>query len=161
MFVDRDASWSIYAWICTTRLQPPHATYVAWKWLAYITHCHTSCLDIIVISIKTSRQSQNLQNWTNNLSADWKCMDNLILSCFFSLQFLVLALPDWNSTGTVRWYCVEACISLENSILGILWLLYVFWLQRSGNWYGDWFGTLTLRFSSFPFELCHVFAFGL
>lgn len=109
-------------WICTTHLQPPHATYVAWKWLAYITHCHTSCLDIIVISIKTSRQSQNLQNWTNNLSADWKCMDNLILSWFFSLQFLVLALPDWNSTGTVRWYCVEACISLENSILGILWL---------------------------------------
>ena len=91
MFVDRDASWSIYAWICTTRLQPPHATYVAWKWLAYITHCHTSCLDIIVISIKTSRQSQNLQNWRKNLSADWKCMDNLILSWFFSLQFLVLA----------------------------------------------------------------------
>ena len=38
---------------------------------------------------------------------------------------------------------------------------YVFWLQRSDNWYVDWFGTLTLRFSSFPFELCHVFAFGL
>ena len=136
-------------WICTTHLQPPHATYVAWKWLAYITHCHTSCLDIIVISIKTSRRSQNLQNWRNNLSADWKCMDNLILSWFFSSEIAqepavdIVLRPTFH-LKTASWEYFD----------------YVFWLQRSDNWFGDWFGTLTLRFSSFPFELCHVFAFG-
>ena len=120
---------------------------------------HTSFLsswyhsDISDICQDVSPEPKSTQ--LNEQSLCWLEMYGQPLSWFFSLQFP--ALLDWTSTGTVRWYCVEAGISLENGISGILWLRAPITEKRQLVWRLIWH--LHLRFPSFPVEQCHVLGF--
>ena len=148
----RDASWSMYLWICTMHIQPPHVTHVAWKWWAYSIHPFF-VRDIIVIFVKTSRQSPNLHNWTNNLSAGWKCMDN-----------------HWDGFSHCNSQHFWTELAQEPSVDIVLRLAFhlktasreyfdcVLRLQRSDNWYEDWFGTYI--WGSLHFQLNSVMCWG-
>ena len=94
----------------------------------------------------------------NEQSLCWLEMYGQPLSWFFSLQFT--ALLDWTSTGTVRWYCVEAGISLENGISGILWLRAPITEKRQLVWRLIWHLHLSqLRFPSFQLNCVMCWGF--
>ena len=76
----------MYLWICTTHIQPPHVTYVAWKWWAYILSLFVISYSDIYQDVSPEPKSTQL----NEQSLCWLEMYGQPLSLFFSLPFPAL-----------------------------------------------------------------------
>ena len=93
--------------------------------------------DIIMMSVKKSRQSQNLHNrinWTNNFSAGCERMNKLILStelvshCNSQHFWTELAQEP---SGDICWYCVEA--GCDGLLMGFWLHVLLYYVVLSGG----------------------------
>ena len=140
MFVDRDASCHD-RYIMNMHNAPPTST------------CNICCMKMISIHHTLSYilswyhsdiyQDVSPEPKSTKLKEQSICWLEMYGQPDIELVFLV-----WNSTGTVRWYCVEACISLENSILGILWLRVLITEKRQLVWRLIWHFDIEVLFIS-------------
>ena len=131
----------MYLWICTTHIQPPHVTYVAWKWWAYILSLFVISYSDICQDVSPEPKSTQL----NEQSLCWLEMYGQPLSWFLSLQFpalLDISLAQEPSIDIVwvGWHFTWKRLARE-------YLDYVLRKNReatSWSWI-DWFGTESIE----------------